>query len=246
MKTYFYAFSMCQSMFCSIPFPCHVWEDKARPKMLLFLPVIGLEIGLLWAAFGWLCGVLSLSPILKALGLTVLPFLLTGFIHLDGFMDVTDAIGSCRDLQKRRDILKDSHVGSFAVIGIVILMLSQFGIFTAMKPETNLWALVFVPAVSRTAAGLAVLILPKMSTSQYHDQAVNKGQVAFLSCVLCLLILGSILIFGLSGLSALITALVCGLCIRKGYRSLQGMNGDISGYSITISELAAVLSLALL
>lgn len=246
MKTWFYAFSMCQSMFCSIPFPCHVWEEKARPRMLLFLPVIGLEIGLCWGVFGWLCQLLALSPVIKALGLTVLPFLLTGFIHLDGFMDVTDAIGSCRDLQKRRAILKDSHVGSFAVIGIVLLMLSQFALFTALKPETNLWALIFVPAVSRTAAGLAVLTLPKMSTSQYHDQSVNKGQVIFLSCVLGLLILGSPVLFGLAGISSLVTALVCGLCIRKGYRSLQGMNGDISGYSITISELAAVLALALL
>ena len=245
MKSYFYAFAMCQSMFCSIYFPCRVWQDSAKSKMLLFLPVIGLEIGAVWAFAGWLCRALSLHSTVTALILTVLPFLLTGFIHLDGFMDVTDAVGSCRDLQRRREILKDSHVGSFAVIGIVLLMLSQFALFSAVQPRVNLWALIFVPAITRTAAGLAVLTLPKMTTSQYHDQVIRKGQVCYMSLVLAALLILDLLCFRTAGLSGLAAGIFCGLAIRKGYRSLQGMNGDISGYSITIGELAAAAVLAL-
>ena len=52
MKTYLCAFAMCQSMFCAIPFPGRLWDEKARGKMLLFLPVVGLEIGLVWALYG--------------------------------------------------------------------------------------------------------------------------------------------------------------------------------------------------
>ena len=246
MKEYFYGFAMCQSMFCSIPFPCHVWEEKARSKMLLFLPVIGLEIGALWAMLGWLCRYFALSPFLLALGMTVLPYLLTGFIHLDGFMDVTDAVGSCRSLQKRREILKDSHVGSFAVIGIVLLMLSMFALFAGLKPETNLWALIFLPAISRSCGGLAVLTLPSMSTSQYNGQIKNKGQVLFMVLVLvCLLALGFVF-WGKYGFAGLGCCLGFSLALRKGYRSLEGMNGDISGYSITLGELAGVLTLILL
>ena len=246
MKEYFYAFSMCQSMFCSIPFPCHVWEENARSKMLLCLPLVGLEIGLIWAFLGWLCRYLDLNSTVTALLMTVLPFLLTGFIHLDGFMDVTDAVGSCRDLQKRRAILKDSHVGSFAVIGIVILMLSQFAFFSAVKPETSLWVLVLIPAISRTAAGLAVLTLPSMSTSQYHDQKKNKGQIVFMALVLAGLTVLSLVCFRKEGLAAIGCLAGLGLALRKGYRSLQGMNGDISGFSITLGELSAAAVLSLL
>ena len=246
MKLSFYAFAMCQSMFCAIPFPCHVWEEKARSRMLLFLPVIGLEIGSLWALLGWLCRTFHFAPMVTALVLTVAPYLLTGFIHLDGFMDVTDAIGSCRDLEKRRAILKDSHVGSFAVIGIVLLMLSQFALFSAVKPETSLLPLILAPCISRTVAGIAVLTLPKMSTSQYSQQVVKKGQVVFMSLVLILALMLDLVFFGTAGLSGVVCAALCGLCIRKGYRSLEGMNGDISGYSITISELAAAAVLALI
>ena len=124
MKTYFYAFAMCQSMFCAIPFPCHLWDEKARDKMLLFLPVVGLEMGAIWACIAWLCVYLQLPALVKGLILAIYPYLAAGFIHLDGYMDVTDAVKSCRSLERRREILKDSHVGAFAVIGIVLLLLA--------------------------------------------------------------------------------------------------------------------------
>ena len=60
MKTYFHAFAMCQSMFCAIPFPGNLWDEKARDKMLLFLPIVGLEMGALWAGLAWLCYFLQL------------------------------------------------------------------------------------------------------------------------------------------------------------------------------------------
>lgn len=110
MKTYLCAFAMCQSMFCAIPFPGRLWDEKARGKMLLFLPVVGLEIGFVWAALAWAVRFLKLPALVGGLALCAYPFLLTGFIHLDGFMDVTDAVKSWRDLEKRRAILKDSHV----------------------------------------------------------------------------------------------------------------------------------------
>ena len=69
MKDYLCAFAMCQSMFCALPVPGNVWEERARDKMLLFLPVVGLEIGAIWAGFAWLCGLLNL-PALQVLQIT--------------------------------------------------------------------------------------------------------------------------------------------------------------------------------
>ena len=246
MKDYFYAFSMCQSMFCAIPFPCHVWEERARSKMLLFLPVIGLEIGLLWAGLGMACRYLQLPNLVTALFMTVVPFLLTGFIHLDGYMDVTDAVGSCRDLEKRRAILKDSHVGAFAVIGVTLLMLSQFAFFGSLEESRDLWPLVLVPVVSRCCAGLAVDSLPSMKTSQYAGRQIPWGHLVYFGILILASIVLGFLFWGLRGLVPAAAALGCGLSIRKGYKSLEGMNGDISGFGITLGELAGILALALL
>jgi len=121
MKRYLTAFGMTQSMFCAIPSPFRRWDEKARSCMLLFLPVIGLEIGVLWVALEWIFRSLQVPALVLGLVLSVFPYLVTGFIHLDGFMDVTDAICSWQDLERRREILKDSHVGSFAVVWCVIV-----------------------------------------------------------------------------------------------------------------------------
>ena len=124
MKRLWYAFWMCWGMFCAIPCPVRIWDEKARPRMLSCLPLIGGVIGGLWA-----CLTLLSPGFVRAFLLTAAPWLLSGAIHLDGFLDCCDAIFSRRELEKRQQILKDSHVGSFAVIGMVLLALLSFALW---------------------------------------------------------------------------------------------------------------------
>ena len=238
MKTYLHAFAMCQSMFCAIPAP-QVWEEKAKDKMLLFLPIVGLEIGAIWAGLAWLCRLLNLPAMITALILSAYPYLVTGFLHLDGYMDVTDAVKSWRDLERRREILKDSHVGSFAVIGIVLLMVAQFAVFASAPEDANYLILIFIPAVSRCCSALAVTGLKPMSTSQYAGQQKPKSHLVVLSIMLAIFMAAGFLICGKYGF-VLVGGLVgYGIALRRAYKSLEGMNGDISGYALTIGELTA-------
>ena len=245
MKKYLYAFVMCQSMFCAIPAP-QIWDEKAKDKMLLFLPIVGLEIGALWAALAWLCRLLNLPALVAGLVLCAYPFLITGFIHLDGFMDVTDAVKSWRDLERRREILKDSHVGSFAVIGIALLMLAQFAFFSSAPAEANSLILIFVPAVSRCCSSLAVTGLKPMSISQYADQKKPKSHIVALSIMLCLFLAAGFLLCGKYGFALVGCLTGYGLALLRAYRSLDGMNGDIAGFALTIGELCAVVVYALI
>lgn len=246
MKRSFRAFAMCQSMFCAIPFPGKIWDEDARGRMLLFLPLVGLEIGALWALLAWVCRLLSLPALVTGMLLCIFPFLMTGFIHLDGFMDVTDAVKSWRDLDRRREILKDSHVGSFAVIGIAILMLAQFAFLASMKPETDYRVLILIPVVSRCGSALAVSLLPPMNTSQYAGQKKPVSHTVILAAALCAALAAGFLLFGKYGFALLGGVVGYGLALLRAYRSLQGMNGDISGYALTYSELAAVAVLVLI
>ena len=245
MKIYLHAFAMCQSMFCSIPAP-QVWDEKAKDKMLLFLPIVGLEIGLIWAGIAWLCRFLQLPTLVTGLILCAYPYLVTGFIHLDGYMDVTDAVKSWRSLERRREILKDSHVGSFAVIGIVLLMLAQFALFASAPENANYLVLIFVPAVSRCCSSLAVTGLKPMATSQYAEQQKPKSHIVVLMVMLCAFIAAGFLLCGKYGLALAGCLIGYGLALRRGYKSLEGMNGDISGYALTIGELCAVAVYALI
>lgn len=246
MKTYLHAFAMCQSMFCAIPFPWNLWDEKARDKMLLFLPVVGLEIGLIWAAMAWLCELWGLPVLVTGLVLSMYPYLATGFLHLDGFMDVTDAVKSCRSLERRREILKDSRVGAFAVIGIVLLILSQFVLMASAPATSDFRILLFVPAISRCCSALAVTALKPMSTSQYAAQPKRKSHLMALAIMTVLFVSAGFLLCGKYGFVLLGCMAGYGLALRKAYRSLDGMNGDISGYALSIGELCAVAVYALL
>ena len=245
MKTYLHAFLMCQSMFCSIPAP-QIWDEKAKDKMLLFLPIIGLEIGLIWAGIAWLCHLLNLPALVTGLILCAYPYLVTGFIHLDGYMDVTDAVKSWRSLERRREILKDSHVGSFAVIGIILLMLAQFALFASAPGTTNYLILIFVPGVSRCCSSLAVTGLKPMSTSQYAEQKKPKSHIVVLMVMLCAFVAAGFLLCGKYGFALVGSVIGYALALRRAYKSLDGMNGDISGYALTIGELCAVAVYALI
>ena len=245
MKKYLHAFVMCQSMFCAIPAP-QVWDEKAKDKMLLFLPIVGLEIGAIWAVLAWLCGLLNLPITVAALVLTACPFVLTGFLHLDGFMDVTDAVKSYRSLERRREILKDSHVGSFAVIGVVLLMIAQFAFFAATPMEADFHILIFIPAVSRCSSALAVTGLKPMSTSQYADQKKPKSHIVVLIIMLCVFLTAGFLLCGKYGFALVGCLAGYGLALLRAYKSLDGMNGDISGYALTIGELCTVAVYALM
>ena len=246
MKQLLHAFAMCQSMFCAIACPWHIWNEKARDKMLLFLPVVGLEIGAIWAGLAYLARLIGLPALVTGVILCACPFVLSGFIHLDGFLDVTDAVRSCRDLQRRREILKDPHVGSFAVIGCVLLMLAQFALFVSAPDDADLRILILIPAVSRCCSVLAVSVLRPMHTSQYAARKKSKTQICIIIVLLCAAVAAGFLLCGKYGFALLGCLLGYGLALCRGYRSLDGMNGDISGYALTVGELCAVAVFAFL
>ena len=247
MRKYMTAFSMTQSMFCSLPFPCKAWDEECRSYMLLFLPVVGLEIGALWLLINFVLKNLQVHPMIYGLVMCAVPYLTTGFMHLDGFMDVVDAVCSWRDLEKRRAILKDSHVGSFAVVWCVFLILAGFAMFSAVPAAAEMRVILFVPVVSRCCSALAIMRLKTMNTSQYANAANYPKWHQLLLVIMIILCLGLGFAFDRKCSFSLMIGLL-GYCValRKSYHSLQGMNGDISGFCICISELCAVAALALL
>ena len=245
MKQFFNAFIMCQSMFCAIPCPLKIWDESARDEQILFLPLIGAEIGVLWFAIAKLCMFLNIPHFLTAFILAVYPFVISGYIHLDGFMDVTDAVKSCRSLEKRREILKDSHVGAFAVMSCVLLVTGQFAAFASMD-FNGITALVFIPVVSRLGSALALNALKKINQSQYIGFVKNKKHIAVLTIMFAGTMVCSYIICGRYALAVVGTAIGYTFALCKGYKNLDGVNGDVAGYALTVSEFCGILVLALL
>ena len=236
----FRAFFMCLGMFTAIPCPYRPWDEDARGLMLATLPAVGAVVGALWFALVEL-GSWLVPPVHGAL-VVALPWLLTGFIHLDGYMDTCDAMLSWRPLEKRLEILKDSHTGAFAVVGLVLLALFSYD-------AANSWAvdmrpLIFIPIVSRCGSAFSVLALRPIGHSQYAEMNGSDVQRLTVAVIWIAAVGCCALWLGRSAIVLLIETLAYTAAMAWVYRTLHGVSGDLAGFALTISECAALVALA--
>ena len=241
MKDWVYGFFMAWGMFLALPCPLKIWNEKARSKMLCCLPLVGFVVGGVWVLAAYVARFLPVS--VGGLLLAAAPWLATGFLHLDGFMDVCDAVLSRRDLPRRQEILKDSHCGAFAVIGMVLLALCQWSVGMA-GGTAPLLPLLLIPVSTRACAALAVLTLRPMGTSQYAAMAEKKAPYAvFAAAVMAAAVIVPLALWK-SG-AALAAALGYWLAVWYGDKQLGGMSGDVSGFALTLGELCGLAVLML-
>ena len=243
MKKQWRALCMAWGMFCIVPCPSRRWDEAARSWMIVWFPLVGLLAGGVWRLLALLPGSMLTAALLCAA-----PFVVTGFLHLDGYMDCCDAILSRRDLPTRQKILKDSHVGSFAVVCTIFLMLAAFAAFWDFDAKEGWQGLILLPVFSRFASSFCVFACRPMQTSQYasgFEAAQHKHQLTALAVLNVLAAAAGLLLlksawFTVSAIGAeLFALLVC----RAARKNLGGMSGDISGFSMTLGELAGLLLL---
>ena len=236
-----YGISMAISMFTFIPWPFNLWSEKARGHCLACFPVVGIITGAVWAGTAYI--VSPLPSAIAAVILAAMPWFITGGIHIDGYMDVCDAIGSRREKSRAVEILKDPHCGSFAVLGMVLLAMAQWSVFYSME-NINYLLLGGIPVSVRACASILVLTLPAIEKSQYTSVEKSRIFLIFPGLVLIISIVLPVILF--NSFVCLLTAFVYTVSAVYCSRVLGGMNGDISGFSLVIAELFGALYLCVL
>ena len=151
---------MAFSLYSRIPVPQAEWNDRSMKYCICFLPLVGVVIGAVQYGLLSFLDILNAGPVLRGTLLAFLPVFLSGGIHMDGFLDTCDAIHSWKGPEERLRILKDPHVGAFAVIGGLLYFLLAAGIWSEADIASALpLSLAFV--LSRALSALAVLLFPK-------------------------------------------------------------------------------------
>ena len=242
---------MALGMFCGIPLPFHIWDEKLTSIMVVSFPLVGLVIGSLWWGIGLLLTAPSLPTMMVAAILTLVPFFIAGFIHLDGYMDTSDALLSRRPLEDKLRILKDPNVGAFAVVMLVILLLLQFAaIYTVVESGRYLALLISICVISRACSALSIFILRHMPISNYGamlSQNVGVGHRIFILLFGAIAIALSYFYAGVIGIIVPVAVILgFALSMRVVYREFKGVSGDLLGYSLVIGELSGLVTLALL
>ena len=96
------ALAIAISMYSKIPAPAVDWNDKNMKYAMCFFPVVGVVTGLLQFGAGYaLLTYTSCGKLLFAAVMTLIPVLVTGGIHLDGYADTIDALSSWGDREKK-------------------------------------------------------------------------------------------------------------------------------------------------
>ena len=101
------SFVIAFSMYSRIPMPFVEWSERGMKYAFCFFPLIGVVIGACVCAFCWLSAQAGLGILAFSLLGTAVPLLITGGIHMDGFLDVTDARSSFQSRERKLEILKE-------------------------------------------------------------------------------------------------------------------------------------------
>ena len=245
---FIYSFFAAFSMFSALPMPQVPWEKEKIRYMLVCLPFVGLVIGIVEYMWLVLANLLKLHQVLWAAGLTLIPILLTGGIHLDGFMDTVDALKSHAAPEKKRAILKDPHDGAFAVIGLGCYLLAYFALCHELG-HGALRSMIPMHLMSRSLSAVSGTLLPMRpgeGTLNFFRQAADKraGVLAIAWVILSAAILVAVrpLTGGVMALGAIVTLL---LVRRMAMKQFEGMSGDIAGFQLQMAELVMLTLLVL-
>jgi adenosylcobinamide-GDP ribazoletransferase len=207
-----------------------------------FYPVVGLIIGcILWGISEGLASIWP-APINDALILAAW-VLITGALHLDGFLDACDGIFGGRTPEDRLRIMRDEHVGAFAVIGGVLLLLAKYAAMISVPDRRA--ALVLAPALGRCGMVLAIAFFP-YARPEGLGRAI-KDHSGWRQVLMATVVTGAAcwLLGAELGLIALAVAGGAALAIgRFAMTRLSGLTGDIYGAVCEIIEVCVLLVFA--
>ena len=226
------------SMFSALPMPQIRWNEGNMRYALWAFPLVGGVIGGLCWLWVRLCGLVGVPDLLRGAGLCLLPVLVTGGIHLDGYADTSDALASYGDPARRREILKDPHLGAFAAIRLCGYFAADFALWTCL-PAYRGGAVLCIFCLSRTLSGLALTAFPLAEGSglaRSFAEAADRARVR--KGLLTLTVLLSVGLVLLGGWTA--AAAAGGVFWYYRYRltpKFEGLSGDLAGWFLQTAEL---------
>jgi len=196
-------------------------------------PLVGLVIGAIVAGAGWL-GALA-DPWIGALLALVAWIWVTGALHLDGLGDLADGLGAAHgDRTRLLAVMRDPHVGSFAVVAIALQLIAKLVLLHALAGD---WRGALIPFAARIAPLAWARWLPSLGDG-LGAQVAGAVRARDLSGWLALLALAIVAAPPL--LAAPLVVAAYGLWCRH---RLGGVNGDAHGAGIELVESALLAAL---
>lgn len=242
---WFKALGVAFAMYSKIPMPRLAFEAPERERALVFFPLVGLIQGILELLLLYLMTtVLGLPQLLAAVLWLAAHHFYSGLIHLDGYLDVSDAVASYREREERLRIMQDPHVGAFAVLHAVFYLLLEGALFYALLDFgwPKLLLLPFLYAYLRVFSGGLIYALPKAKTDGlavlFSGERAGRYRIALaVQGVLC--VLAIFFIVRCPGMLSYSVAVILMHYFYKDWakRTFGGVTGDLAGHWLMLLEL---------
>lgn len=231
------------SMFSVIPMPHIMWDEKNMKYSLCAFPLIGFVIGAcMWGVY-YLSDMLLLPEMVTGALFTIIPMLITGGIHMDGFADTSDALASHMDRDRKLEILKDPHIGSFAVIKICMYFVVYYALWCSVVQYDvyNAAVIMLSYVLSRCLSGTAVTAFPMAKNTGLAHTFANasvKGKARIVLIIETVIVIAVMCVLSPIGIAMSIAAIVVFIIYRV-MSSVQfgGITGDLAGWFLSVCEL---------
>ena len=209
-----------------------------------FYPAIGLIMGLILVGVEEGSSRVFSEPLTAAFLVAVM-IVVTRGLHLDGLMDVFDGVFGGFTPERRLEIMRDSRVGAFGVIGAVAVLLLKYGALVSllMLPQPGKeWALFLFPTLSRWTMVVLLGAFPYVRTqglgSPFHGTGIKIATtIAGISALAASVLLGGFAGLGLF-FGVTVVAWLMGWAIAK---TLGGLTGDAYGATNEIIETVVLI-----
>lgn len=229
------------SMYSRIPMPKTAWDEKSMKYAICYFPLIGLVIGATVYTVSFLLSQIGAGSTLVGCVLTVLPIIITGGIHMDGFIDTSDALSSNQDKQKRLEIMKDPHIGAFAVIRSAVYFIMSVGLYSELDAGAlKIFCIGFI--LSRTLSGISVITFSKAKNtglavlwSGMTDKKIAFAVLAAEAAICCAAMI--LLDFCIGIIMLIFTAIIYFYHYRNCTKNFGGITGDLAGYFLQLAEI---------
>lgn len=224
------------------------YSPRLMNQCSVYFPLVGLLLGMIYASL-YMALVQLWNPLVCVILVTGFHLWITGAFHEDGLADSVDALGGGYSVEARLRIMKDSRIGTYGTVALVMALALKVALLTDAQP---VWlALLLAPMVARLAPLLIMGFLPYVTDpdkSRSRPVADNfsrtrLGFAALFTIVMSALLvpLSPLLWFWLV-LAAVGVALAWGTYL---WRQLGGYTGDTLGASVVFAELVLLLGFAI-
>lgn len=247
IRQFFKSIDVAFSIYSKIPMPRFNWGTEDMKYHLCFFPWIGLVIGAL--EWGWydLCTWQEWNRGLLVLIAMAIPLLVTGGFHVDGFMDTMDALHSYQDKEKKLEILKDPHIGAFAVICLATYLILAGGLAFALTDTVCVQAVLVAFFMARALSGVSVIYFPSAKRDGMMKMEGNTAQKTVVGISLMVQLLVGVGLLVLISWKVAVVQLATGIVVYLYYylmsrKQFGGITGDLCGYFVTVYELAMLMA----